>query len=366
MRDSDRRCWVHQPPLPVANPRVDVTAQHQLAAQLSHQILCHPSLHGVAATDGCPSGQHRRSVQADGWLHRGEIDAATIHKGRRIYVSSHSSWRQRWPLPPSLHSWQHSCYMCAPHWPHGPQLTISAMHAHIKVTESVILTLSLSTGSRTLLPHTQTHAIAQAAVTRSTRHIHNKSTGTTTTSASQDTCTALPAATTQRTQSTKATRASKPSAIRDVAKKNTCHPVLNETRSPTQRSHTRCITPTGKDSGCALPPPLLPSPHGHGRRQQPPHATASMHCKRCIQIHRNVHLVCVCRNAKQRGRKREQSMRKDAQNVQQRRMAEVKRRRPLKLMTALQPKQRQFTKDLLKTKKLPPRLTNPITQNNYK
>ncbi|RNC37864.1 hypothetical protein TcCL_NonESM12947, partial [Trypanosoma cruzi] len=73
MRDSDRRCWVRQPPQTVANPRSDVTAQHSLAAQLSHQILCHPSLHGVAATDGCPSGQHRCSVQADGWFHRGKL-----------------------------------------------------------------------------------------------------------------------------------------------------------------------------------------------------------------------------------------------------------------------------------------------------
>ncbi|RNC53595.1 hypothetical protein TcCL_ESM09055 [Trypanosoma cruzi] len=32
------------------------------------------------------------------------------------------------------------------------------MHAHTKATESVILTLSLSTGSRTLLPRTHTHA----------------------------------------------------------------------------------------------------------------------------------------------------------------------------------------------------------------
>ncbi|RNC52451.1 hypothetical protein TcCL_ESM10318, partial [Trypanosoma cruzi] len=62
------------------------------------------------------------------------------------------------------------------HMAHSTQLTIPAMHAHIKATESIILMLSLSTGSRTLLPrthtHTHAHAIAQAAVTRSTRHIH--------------------------------------------------------------------------------------------------------------------------------------------------------------------------------------------------
>ncbi|EAN82268.1 hypothetical protein Tc00.1047053508437.10 [Trypanosoma cruzi] len=63
--------------------------------------------------------------------------------------------------------------------------------------------------------------------------------------------------------------------------------------------------------------PLSP-PHGHGRRQQPPHATASMHYKRCIQIHCNVHLVCVwlCVPAATQSKeveKREQSMRRDAQ-----------------------------------------------------
>ncbi|ESS55824.1 hypothetical protein TCDM_12686 [Trypanosoma cruzi Dm28c] len=61
------------------------------------------------------------------------------------------------------------------HMAHSTQLTIPAMHAHIKATESIILILSLSTGSRTLIPHPYTHAIAQAAFTRSTRHIHRHS-----------------------------------------------------------------------------------------------------------------------------------------------------------------------------------------------
>ncbi|ESS55668.1 hypothetical protein TCDM_12841 [Trypanosoma cruzi Dm28c] len=73
---------------------------------------------------------------------------------------------------------------------------------------------------------TRKHTIAQAAVTRSTRHIHRHN----------------------------------------------------------HRIHRKI------DSGCA---PSLPPLHGHGGRQQPPHATASMHYKRCIHIHRNVHLVCV-------------------------------------------------------------------------
>ncbi|KAF5216773.1 hypothetical protein ECC02_010408 [Trypanosoma cruzi] len=78
-----------------------------------------------------------------------------------------------------------------------------------------------------------------------------------------------------------------------------------DTEPNSTQSHAVHHTRRKRDSGCALP--LLPSPHSHGRRQQPPHATASMHCKRSIQIHCNVHLVCVvvcaCRNTKQRSRK---------------------------------------------------------------
>ncbi|RNE97657.1 hypothetical protein TcG_12774, partial [Trypanosoma cruzi] len=58
------------------------------------------------------------------------------------------------------------------HMAHSTQLTIPAMRAHTKATEIIILTLNLCNGSRTLPLHTPTHAIAQAAVTRSTRHIH--------------------------------------------------------------------------------------------------------------------------------------------------------------------------------------------------
>ncbi|RNC35346.1 hypothetical protein TcCL_Unassigned01778 [Trypanosoma cruzi] len=44
------------------------------------------------------------------------------------------------------------------HMAHSTQLTVSAMHAHIKAAESIILMLSLGTGSRTLLPRPLTHA----------------------------------------------------------------------------------------------------------------------------------------------------------------------------------------------------------------
>ncbi|RNC34232.1 hypothetical protein TcCL_Unassigned02996 [Trypanosoma cruzi] len=160
MRDSDRRCWVRQPPQTVANPRVDVTAQQPLAAQLSHQILCHPSLHGVAATDGCPSGQHRCSVQADGWFHRGKIDATTIHRAG-VFMRRHIHREGNggpFLFRCTADSTVATCVHRIGHMTHSTQLTIRAMHAHIKATERIILMLSLSTGSGTLLPrpHTRT------------------------------------------------------------------------------------------------------------------------------------------------------------------------------------------------------------------
>ncbi|EKG00307.1 hypothetical protein TCSYLVIO_008759 [Trypanosoma cruzi] len=110
---------------------------------------------------------------------------------------------------------------------------------------------------------------------------------------------------------------------------------------------------------------LSPSPHGHGGRQQPPHATASMHYKRCIQIHCNVHLVyvcgCVClQQHKAKTQKRGSRVCGGThKNVQRGRITETTTRRPLKLMTALQPKQRQFTQYLLKTKNVPFVLCKP-------
>ncbi|KAF5218693.1 hypothetical protein ECC02_008398 [Trypanosoma cruzi] len=129
-----------------------------------------------------------------------------------------------------------------------------------------------------------------------------------------------PAATTQRTRSEHpphqphAQANSHPSMTRQKNFLPSRPPWDTEPNStqPHAVHHTR----RKRDSGCALP--LLPSPHGHGRRQQPPHTTASMHCKRSIQIHCNVHLVCVwlCVPAETQSKeveKREQSMWRDAQ-----------------------------------------------------
>ncbi|KAF5218141.1 hypothetical protein ECC02_008957 [Trypanosoma cruzi] len=92
-----------------------------------------------------------------------------------------------------------------------------------------------------------------------------------------------------------------------------------DTEPNSTQSHAVHHTRRKRDSGCALP--LLPSHHSHGRRQQPPQATASMHHKRSIQIHCNVHLVCVCvwlcvpaeTQSNKEVKKREQSMWRDAQ-----------------------------------------------------
>ncbi|RNC34343.1 hypothetical protein TcCL_Unassigned02871 [Trypanosoma cruzi] len=176
MRDSDRRCWVRQPPQTVADPRVDVTAQHSLAAQLSHQILCHPSLHGVAATDRCrPVSIAAPCRRMDGSIGRKLTPPQFIRAGvfmcRHIHRGGNGG---PFLFRCTAGSTVATCVHRIGHMAHSTQLTIPAMHAHIKATETIILMLSLRSGSETLLPrpHTHTHAIAQAAVTRSTRHIH--------------------------------------------------------------------------------------------------------------------------------------------------------------------------------------------------
>ncbi|KAF5218339.1 hypothetical protein ECC02_008710 [Trypanosoma cruzi] len=136
------------------------------------------------------------------------------------------------------------------HMAHSTQFTIPAMHVHTKATESIILMLSLSTGSRTIPPHTHTHTHARD--TSGCRHSEH-------------------------------------------------------TTHPPRASH-----PQENRLGVRAPS-LLPFPHGHGRRQQPPHATANMHCKRSIQIHCNVHLVCVPAETQSKEvEKRKQSMWGDA------------------------------------------------------
>ncbi|KAF5217003.1 hypothetical protein ECC02_010186 [Trypanosoma cruzi] len=130
------------------------------------------------------------------------------------------------------------------HMAHSTQLTISAMHAHIKATESIILILSLGTDSGTLLPrtHTHTHTIARAAVTR----------------------------------------------------------------SPTQRGRTRCSTPTGKEIRGARslsPSSSWPRKKTTAATRNCQHALQKVHsnplqCASCVCV-----VVCACRNTKQRRRK---------------------------------------------------------------
>ncbi|KAF5217719.1 hypothetical protein ECC02_009413 [Trypanosoma cruzi] len=99
--------------------------------------------------------------------------------------------------------------------------------------------------------------------------------------------------------------ASEPSSIHDAAQK---FPAI-----PPSMGHGAQLSAVARgashpqENRLGLRAPSLPPSHGHGRRQQPPHATASMHYKRSIQIHCNVHLVCVvvcaCSNTRQRCRK---------------------------------------------------------------
>ncbi|ESS62179.1 hypothetical protein TCDM_10197 [Trypanosoma cruzi Dm28c] len=102
-------------------------------------------------------------------------------------------------------------------------------------------------------------------------------------------------------------------------------------------------------------------------------ATASTRYKRSIQIHSNVHRVCMwfCVPADTRSKEvktgAEHEKRRTNKNVQRRCVAEATRRRPLKLITALQPKQRPFIKKINENKKkLILTLPTPHTLKNKK
>ncbi|EKF29326.1 hypothetical protein MOQ_006897 [Trypanosoma cruzi marinkellei] len=117
---------------------------------------------------------------------------------------------------------------------------------------------------------------------------------------------------TERAHTTPVTTASGPSAISDAAPKLPAIPPSMECGAQLNAVTRGAPHPQERTLGLRTPS-LLPSPHGHGRRQQPPHATASMHYKRSIQIHCNVNLVCACRNKRKEVEKREQSMWREAQ-----------------------------------------------------
>ncbi|ESS63359.1 hypothetical protein TCDM_08851 [Trypanosoma cruzi Dm28c] len=136
-------------------------------------------------------------------------------------------------------------------------------------------------------------------------------------------------------------------------------PALNGTRSPTQRSHTRCTTPAGKETRAAhsLPSPLFSWP----RKKT---TAATRNCQHALQkVHPNplqcAPCVCARRNTKHKSIKEEaEYVKRRTKNLQRRCVAGATRGRLLKLMAALQLKQRQFTQYLLKTKKdFPLRLT---------
>ncbi|RNC32059.1 hypothetical protein TcCL_Unassigned05369, partial [Trypanosoma cruzi] len=199
------------------------------------------------------------------------------------------------------------------------------------------------------------HAIPQAAVTRSTRHIHRHNHRIRITRYMSRN----PSHPTQQTRSKHPPQQPHapvhphPSMTRQ---KISSHPALNETRSPTQRSHTRCTTPAGKEiRGAHFTPStslLLMATEENSRHTQLPACTTKGAFKPTAMCNLCVCGCCVPAETQSKDvEKREQSMWRDARNVQQRRITETTRRRPLKLMTALQPKQWQFTQDLFKTKK---------------
>ncbi|RNC41495.1 hypothetical protein TcCL_NonESM08916 [Trypanosoma cruzi] len=176
-----------------------------------------------------PSGQHRCSVQADGWFHRGKLTPPQFIRAG-VFVCHHIHREGNggpFLFPCTAGSTAATCVHRIGHMTHSTQLTIPAVHAHIKATESVMLMLSFSNGSRTILPYTHTHALDSSGCRHS---------------------------------------------------EHTTHP-------PAQPPHPH--------HQIHLQHSQQP-PHTNGRRQQSPHAAASMRCKRSIQIHCNVHLVCVC------------------------------------------------------------------------
>ncbi|RNF03730.1 hypothetical protein TcG_11146, partial [Trypanosoma cruzi] len=156
----------------VANPRVDVTAQHSLAAQLSTRFCV------ILPFTGWRQLADARLVSIAApcrWMDGSIGGKLTPPQFIRVGVFMCRHIRREGNGGPFLfRCTAATCVHRIGQMAHSTQLTIPAMHVHIKATDSIILILSLSTGSRTLLPrtHTRTQAIAQAAVTRSTRHIH--------------------------------------------------------------------------------------------------------------------------------------------------------------------------------------------------
>ncbi|RNC32276.1 hypothetical protein TcCL_Unassigned05124 [Trypanosoma cruzi] len=107
-----------------------------------------------------------------------------------------------------------------------------------------------------------------------------------------------PAATTQRTRSEHPPHQPQPQANPQpsMTRHQNFQPSRPQWDTEPNSAQSHAVQHNPQEKRLGLRTPSLPSPHGHGRRQQPPHATASMHYKRSIQIHCNVHLVfgCVC------------------------------------------------------------------------
>ncbi|KAF5214819.1 hypothetical protein ECC02_012539 [Trypanosoma cruzi] len=123
-----------------------------------------------------------------------------------------------------------------------------------------------------------------------------------------------------------------------------------DTEPNSAQPHAVHHTRRKEDSGCALPLPsllLIAMEEDNSRHTQLPACTAKEAFKSIAMC---ILCVCACRNTKQRSRKDSRVCGETQKNVQRRCMAEATRRRPLKLTTALQSRQWQFTQDLFKTK----------------
>ncbi|KAF5215737.1 hypothetical protein ECC02_011552 [Trypanosoma cruzi] len=159
MRDSDRRCWVRQPRQNVANPRFGVTAQHSLAAQLSTRFcVILPFTGWRQLTDARPVSIAAPCRRMDGSIGRKLTPPQFIRAG--VFMCRHIHREGNggpFLLRCTAGSTVATCVHRIGHMAHSTQLTISAMHAHTKATESIILMLSLSTGCRTLLPRPHAH-----------------------------------------------------------------------------------------------------------------------------------------------------------------------------------------------------------------
>ncbi|KAF5213845.1 hypothetical protein ECC02_013608 [Trypanosoma cruzi] len=154
--------------------------------------------------------------------------------------------------------------------------------------------------------------------------------------------------------------------------KISCHPALNGTRSPTQRSHTQRNIPAGKESRAARSLSsllLIATEEDNSRHTQLPACTAKGAFKSTAMCILCVWLCVPAETQSKEVEKREQSMWRDAQKctAETRGGNNKKKTAQTHDCTAAQSAAIHTRFILNKKKKTSPSsYTNPITQNNYK